>query len=131
MSATALAISSAALSQSTIASMRAAEARRSACVSFVKGYQNDAASEQEMRQYASCVRLLHPEPVSDPHATLMLKAAIVLVFMGMGIGVWWCMRDGYRSVQDFFYGAVIGASCAGAGLGAAYLAVMCIRFLLS
>ena len=100
-------------------------------MSFVKGYQNDAASEQEMRQYASCVQLLHPEPVSDPQATLLLKAAIVLVFMGMGVGVWWFKRDGENTGLAIGYGVTIGAASTFAALGFAYLVVKSFLFLLS
>lgn len=51
------------------------------------GYAHQTATVEQMHAYAQCVGRLYPEPMATGE-TVVLKVAIVLIFVGMGAGVW-------------------------------------------
>jgi hypothetical protein len=113
---TSIAISSAANAQAAAAQAAAHAAKTTACMKFVKGYQHDEATIAESREYAGCIGHLHPAPLTDG-ASMVLKVAVVIIFMAMGAGVvrgflskdsweeWW---ERYLFIP-FFWG--LGAAC--------------------
>ena len=57
----------------------AQEASRKACLAFVRGYNHDAATVEEMREYAGCVEKLHPATLEEG-SLLVVKIMILIVF---------------------------------------------------
>lgn len=122
-------IAAGAAAQSAAATAAAAAAKKTACMSFVKGFQNDTATTAEMRQYADCVSTLYPNPLSDG-SVWILKAAILIVFAGFIGGGIRGHFDSYGDWTDrylwspFLYGsfAFLGVLCLGLlGAAAAFL----------
>lgn len=81
-------IATAAAVQSSIAAQQAHEAQVIACQKHVKGFNHDESSSTERLQYAECVRLLEPRPPMSSGETLLVKAVIVLLLLGMVVGGW-------------------------------------------
>lgn len=113
---TSIAISSAAATQAAIAGSQAREAKVIACKGFVTGYEHNVATVADSRQYAECVGLLHPEPLSDG-TVWILKAAVLIILAGAVFGFvkgqaehwseWW-----ERYLMMPIMGAVAGAGIA-------------------
>ena len=56
------------------------------CLKLVTGYEHALASIPEMREYASCVPRLHPEPFIQNEA-LAVKGAVLIMFLCILIGI--------------------------------------------
>jgi hypothetical protein len=120
--ATAVALSAAALAQSAAAEQAA---HRAECLIAIKGYQNDTATVEQARSYASCIRTLYGsgEPLGAG-AVIMIKTVIAIVLVSMAIGAWWGWRDEPGVETPFMFsliGAVIGLVIAGVGAGVMFL----------
>ena len=84
--ATAVAIS-AATSASITAQHAAEAASRAECIAFVPTYQHAGATLEQIHYYAYCAQKLYPEPHdSDRDIIIMLKVALILIFIGAGVG---------------------------------------------
>jgi hypothetical protein len=126
-----IALSSVAVSQSAAATAQAAAAKKVACMKYVQGFQNDTANTAEMRQYASCVNTLHPEPLSDG-ATWVVKVAILIVFAGMIAGGIKGHTDSWGDFGDrYVLMPLFGAFAAAGGLLVLGCVVAGVAFLLS
>lgn len=86
------AIATMAATQSAIAAAEAHAARVTACRKYMPGYTHDTASVEQQREYAGCVGVLQPSEL-PAGAEWVIKAAIVIVLVCMGIGAW--KGDGY------------------------------------
>ena len=111
ISASTLAISSAANAQAAAANTAAAEAARKACMASVRGYAHDSATVGEMREYAACIERLHPAPITD-EALGVAKFAVLVIFAAMVAGVVLVRRQ--RVFFDGWFGAVLFGSLVGA-----------------
>lgn len=87
----------------------AEQAKRTACVEYTNGYKHNTASVAEMRQYADCVYVLHPTPLSAADV-LWVKAAII-VGLVVAATVWYSRRgDGLcGAAVAGFIGAMAGS----------------------
>ena len=93
----------------------AQEASRKACLAFVRGYNHDAATVEEMREYAGCIEKLHP---ADPAGNdlIVVKIMILIVFAAVIGGVfyekkykvWW---------SEGWVGAILMGGLSGAAAG--------------
>jgi hypothetical protein len=71
--------------QSAIATQQAHDASVMACQSFMPAFNGRAATVNDALSYAECVHLVYPMPL-DGTEVLVIKALIVLVLVGLGIG---------------------------------------------
>lgn len=114
--------------QSAAASAEAAAAKKLACQKFVKDYQHETATTQERVDYAGCVGVLHPAPVSDG-ASMLIKAAIVILLLSTVVGSGLELRRGYGStLERLCMGAIQGFLLSGAVLLFGGLAVAGVAF---
>ena len=97
MNSTAIAIS--ANTTAAIAASEAAEAKRIACYTIEKNFNAQTATISEKKSYAECIYVLHPSEISDG-ALIWLKILIVLIFVGVGAGIFKAHKDRYA--DDFF-----------------------------
>lgn len=121
-----VAIAASANANAAAANAAAARAKRIACMKYVPGYQHDRATVAEMRQYAECVEILHPEPLTGAEA-LWIKAAILACFIGIGVGSRIGWKDGGLGDAVFF--GFVGAIVAPCAVGAVWLVIAMLRFL--
>ena len=104
---TIMAIAASANTTALIAQQQAAEAARVACQAMMPGYAHHGATVEQMHAYAQCVGRLYPETMATGEA-VVLKVAIVLIFVGMGVGAWLTRRDGPgEMLMGTFVGAVV------------------------
>lgn len=104
-----LAISSAALAQSSAANSRA---RIAECKAFMPTYDPTTASVADMQSYASCIERLYPTAMSS-NEILLLKTAIVLALIGLVIGIYKGVSEGYyledKCMYSLGYGVIFAA----------------------
>ena len=113
MSAT-VAVIAATTAQTAAANAAAQEAARTACMTYVRGYQSDRATVAEMREYANCVDLLHPEPMAVGDL-LVWKAIVVVLLAGMVAGaVNELRRPAFGPIESALMGGFMGL-CASVG----------------
>jgi hypothetical protein len=123
-------------SSNAAAAAAAAEARAAkviACKKYVQGYEHNAATVADAKQYASCIRLLHPDDIA-PGEVWMLKAAIVIVMLGCVAGVVMGCREGRNSFmgwQRFIFYPLFGGLLAAAALLGCGAVVAGVVFLFS
>lgn len=88
-----------------IAQAQAREAESKACMAYVRGYDHERATVEEMRSYAGCIDRLHPEPMSADAITAW-KVMIVILFVGVVIGIVRSVRN-RSTFSDGVFGAVL------------------------
>lgn len=76
---TSIAIFTAASAQAAAASAMAAMAREDACKVTLATYKPEGATVEEMRDYADCVRLIHPRDMVG-NELIAVKVCILIVF---------------------------------------------------
>lgn len=102
---TSVAIAASANTAALIAQQQAAEAARIACQAMMPGYAHQGATIEQMHAYAQCVGRLYPEPMATGE-TAVIKVAIVLIFVGMGIGAWLERRE-YNGLMGALMGGIV------------------------
>ncbi len=109
MGATAIAISAGASGQAAAASAAAHRARVTACQGYVRGYAHESATVSEMQEYADCVELLNPTPMSA-NAITAAKVALVVILVCAAVGAWREARDDSSGgdLLSLSMGAVMG-----------------------
>ena len=100
-------------------------AKETACKIQVSTYNAAEATVHQMKEYSSCVHLLHPEDMSSPER-LVTKLLIIIVFLGMGVGAYLNRRSDGAVV-----GAVFGFCLTGVGLILLYGFLGAVQFLFS
>lgn len=109
---TSVAISSAALVQSSIAAAEAAAARKTACVNLIQSYDSKSADQSAMQAYAGCVNTVYPREL--PHSDVVaLKIAVVLLIIAGCIGAYKMFKEPYGggisdAAMGFLAGLLIG-----------------------
>jgi hypothetical protein len=97
------------------ANSTAIAASRKACLAFVRGYNHDVATVEEMREYAGCVEKLHPAALEE--GSLLVVKIMILIVFATTIGgvfyekkhkVWW---------STSWVGAIILGGLSGLGAG--------------
>jgi hypothetical protein len=101
------AISVIALSQSTVAMQQSQEAAIRSCKSYISSFHAETATTTQMQEYAHCVGLVYPQPLAGGEIWL-LKAAIIVAFVGMGIGIYKSLNDSYNEFTDHFMFGLVG-----------------------
>lgn len=82
---TTLALAVAANGQAAVAAARAAEAERLACLSSMRGYVHDAATETAIRAYAACAERLYPSAMSAG-SMFAIKLSVAVLLIGAVAG---------------------------------------------
>jgi hypothetical protein len=102
--AAAVATSSAAVATANAANRKAQKAK---CEASMKDFRHEASTVIEQREYAACVRLVHPAEITGGEA-IALKAAIVIVMLSTLVGTGLGFRSGSSSgpIEGFFTGLV-------------------------
>lgn len=115
--ATSIAISSAANAQAAAANAAAQEAARTACMTYVKGYQHDQATVAEMQSYAECIDRLYPQELSAD-GLAAAKVVIAILLAGVVIGIVHQYRDSYSEgpIEIVFMGSILGLVVSGGGM---------------
>lgn len=123
-----VALAASANANAAAANAAAARAKRIACMKYVPGYEHDTATVTEMRQYAECVDILHPEPMTGGEVA-WVKAAIVAGMIGAAAAAWiWGREEGiFGGVMGFLFGGISGAFA----VGAAWFLIAAVRYLLT
>ena len=128
MSAAASAASAAAAAAAASASASAARAKKATCNIKVDSFDSYKATIQEKKEYADCVKYLHPDPMSSDTA-IVIKVAIIFVIgctiFGFLRGAW---KDGFEGSMVF---GLRGLSCSALFVLLAFLAVIGIQFVFS
>ena len=106
-------------SNSAAASAASARARRAECMVIIDRYDAKAASVQEMRSYASCVQILHPDPPNSG-AVIFAKSMFVIALLGLGFGIYKARKAKFRAetIDYVMFGL---AGFIGAPLAAAFV----------
>lgn len=116
---------------SAAAAAQAQAAREAACRAVQSSYRPDSATVGEMREYASCVQTLYPDPLSAD-ATIALKVAVALIFCGVIGGFVYGRFDDWDSwFGRFVMYPVMGGFIAMAAEIAIWFAYNGIKFLVS
>lgn len=131
-----VAISSAAITASTSASVAAANARRRAdeakCEIVLNNYNAQTASVKDMKGYSNCVEMLHPtpnEPMSDTEV-LFVKFGILLLIAAFVVGL---IRE-YREHKEFsmaFAGGIVYSLILALVVFVSFLIVAGIAFIIA
>lgn len=121
MSTTAIAITSAANAQAVAANAAAQEAAHKACITYVRGYEHDRATVSEMREYAGCIDVLYPAPMTA-EGLVVAKFAVLVIFAAMVVGV--LVERKECVLSNGWFGAVLVGSVVGAVLGSVALLVV-------
>lgn len=117
MSTTAIAISAAANAQAAAANAASQEAARTACMTYVRGYQHDRATVAEMQGYAECIGRLYPQGLSAD-GLVAAKVVIAILLAGVVIGIVHQYRDSYSEglIETVFIGSILGVAVSGSGM---------------
>jgi ABC-type sulfate transport system permease subunit len=83
----ATALSVIAISQSSAAMAIARQQEEKDCKVFLDGFQPAIATIEQKKEYAKCVNMIYPSPMSSADI-LFFKIALVIAFIGMAIGMW-------------------------------------------
>lgn len=108
--AAAVAASSAAVATANAANRKAQKAK---CDLSMKDFRHEAATVIEQREYAACVRLVHPAEITGGEA-IALKTAIVIVMLSaiVGAGLGFRSRGSFGPIEGLFLGLVgSGVAC--------------------
>ena len=130
MSSTAIAVTAVA-----IAASAADDANRAVCAVKMENFVSKVATVAERIDYADCVHLLHPNPMSDDTINpLRVVVGLLLIgaLVGCVSGVWknWCYSDIIDKAIYGMIGAAAGASVVFVGMLAIFLIKAGIRFVL-
>ena len=100
----------------------AKEAARKSCLGYVKGYNHDVATVEEMREYAGCVEKLHP---ADPAGNdlIVVKLMILIVFATTIGGVFYEKKHSLFWSKGWGDAILLGGLC-GAAAGVVGLVVV-------
>lgn len=123
-----VALAASANANAAAANAAAARAKRIACMKYAPGYEHDTATVTEMRQYAECVEILHPKPMTGGEV-VWVKAAIVAGLIGAAAMAWiWGRAEGVLGgVMGFLFGGIGGAFAVGVVL----FLIAAVRYLLT
>ena len=114
----ALSANSTAITANTVAQ----EASRKACLAFVRGYNHDVATVEEMREYAGCIEKLHPaDPVGND---LLVVKIIILIIFATTIGGVFYEKKHKVWLSDGWVGAILMGGAAGLCAGLVGVAVV-------
>ncbi len=91
----------------------AQEASRKACLGYVRGYNHDVATVEEMREYAGCIEKLHPAALEEG-SLLVVKIMILIVFATTIGGVFYEKRHRVW-LSKGWVGAIILGGLSGLG----------------
>ena len=117
---TAIALS--ANSTAAAANAIAQEASRKACLAFVRGYNHDVATVEEMREYAGCIEKLHPaDPVGND---LLVIKIIILIIFATTIGGIFYEKKHKAWLSEGWVGAILMGGAAGLCAGLVGVAVV-------
>lgn len=94
-------------SQASAAAASAHAARVSECKMVVNLFDSKTATIQESQNFADCIKILHPKPMSED-AVIVGKVFFVLALIGMCIGILRSLRDGLDGMIDHFAYAFFG-----------------------
>lgn len=102
---------------STAANTVAQEAARTACMTYVRGYQHDHATVAEMQGYAKCIGRLYPQELSAD-GLVAAKVIIAILLGGVVIGIVHQYRDSYSEglIDPLFMGSILGLVVSGGGM---------------
>ena len=111
-----------------VAAAASARARRAECVAIEATFDARTATVEQKRDYADCIGVLYPDPMTAAE-TVLFKIAIVLCFVGAGIGAWF----GWREDRGFglVLGVLMGALAVVLGAGAIWLTAIGLHFVFS
>lgn len=107
-----IALSSAALAQSSAAQQAATEAKTASCQLLVQTYQNNGNIDAA-KAFADCVQFLHPDDMSSG-SRLALKLFVLLAMVSFVVGTWVganSLADSW-SGRDWISGLLCGAAAA-------------------
>lgn len=88
---------------STQAAVASARARRAECLFVTDRFDNVGSTVEQKQEYASCIGVLHPQPISA-EGIGWIKAAIVLTLVFIVVGA----VKGYRDYDTCGFGSRIG-----------------------
>jgi hypothetical protein len=116
-----------------VAAAQAAQAKLTACESYVRGYAHDNALVEQMQKYSECISLLHPTDFSSSEV-VALKIVIIFIFLCTAIGAAYGLRsEEWRGdrVAGTLLSALVGFCGSAATVLVAGLAGWAVRFLLT
>ena len=97
-----------AVTAAIIASEQAQQAKRAACQIVIEGYDARKATIEQAQSYASCIQLVHPEPL-HPDEIFAGKGLFIMFLLGIVLGINQQKREGYTSdFFDYFTAGVMG-----------------------
>jgi hypothetical protein len=106
----AIAASSAAMVTANAANRKAQQAK---CEVSMKDFRHEASTIVAQREYAACVRLMHPAEITGGEA-IALKAAIVIVMLSAiaGTALGFRPRGNFGPIEGLFLGLIgSGIAC--------------------
>ena len=89
---------------------QARKAEIKACFALTRGYEHDRATLREMREYASCIDKLHPEPLIGAEL-YAVKFAVLVIFIACIAGAVWELRHRtffLNTIGSLLFGALVG-----------------------
>ena len=89
-------------------------AKETACKLQLSTYNAAEATVQQMKEYSSCVHLLHPDDMTSPER-LVAKLLILIMFLGAGVGVY-LNRNAGCPIEGPVVGALLGFCVTSIGL---------------
>jgi hypothetical protein len=98
-----------------------------ACSDLMEKYKHHGATATEMREYAWCVKRLHPEPMAEGYIIAGYIAALV-IFVSIVACVISEKRN--RLYSDDWFGALVCGGFVGAGFGIMVVCLAAIVFFL-
>jgi len=119
------AMAGAAVSQASIAQASARKAQIEQCKFTMPNFDAQSATVSEMREYAHCVEIMHPNEIGA--ATIIaLKVLFVVALAGMAFGAWKGRHDGFQDyalygMLGFLFAPAILVFIVGLGLGVWWL----------
>ena len=93
----------------------AQEASRKACLGYVRGYNHDVATVEEMREYAGCVEKLHPAALEE--GSLLVVKIIILIIFATTIGGIFYEKKHKAWLSEGWVGAILMGGLSGAAAG--------------
>jgi hypothetical protein len=115
-----------AASQAAAASAAAHRAEVARCKVVIDTFDNSTANVTEMRDYASCVRTVYPQPMNTTEVTAA-KVLFVLALIGAGIGLYKSLHESWHDTSDhvlFFLFGFFGLPIASAFVGGVCMGIV-------
>lgn len=118
-----MAIATGAMVQSSIATEEARQAHKVECQQYVDKFESKGANTDAQLQFAECVQLLNPQPMSksDHHA---IQICIVVCLVVGIIAAWRTAESFYGDLEDYLMGFFLGAVLIGPCLCALGFAIL-------